>query len=57
MSNLQPDGLAIRNIAVAADFAPWSDRAMQHAGNGGGRGSDFGHDSLRRVCSQPRYLG
>ncbi len=24
-------GLAIRNIAIATDFAPWSDRAMQHA--------------------------
>jgi nucleotide-binding universal stress UspA family protein len=23
--------LAIRNIAIATDFAPWSDRAMQHA--------------------------
>ncbi len=31
MSNLLPDGLAIRNIAVATDFSPWSDRAMQHA--------------------------
>ncbi len=31
MSNLPPDGLAIRNIAVATDFSPWSDRAMQHA--------------------------
>ena len=31
MSYLPHDGLAIRNIAVATDFSPWSDRAMQHA--------------------------
>ena len=31
MSNLLTDGLTIRNIAVATDFSPWSDRAMQHA--------------------------
>jgi nucleotide-binding universal stress UspA family protein len=31
MPNLPYDGLAIRNIAVATDFSPWSDRAMQHA--------------------------
>jgi nucleotide-binding universal stress UspA family protein len=31
MSKLLSDGLAIRNIAVATDFSPWSDRAMQHA--------------------------
>jgi nucleotide-binding universal stress UspA family protein len=31
MSNPPDDGLAIRNIAVATDFSPWSDRAMQHA--------------------------
>jgi nucleotide-binding universal stress UspA family protein len=31
MSNLVHDGLAIRNIAIATDFSPWSDRAMQHA--------------------------
>lgn len=31
MSSLSLDGLAIRNIAVATDFSPWSDRAMQHA--------------------------
>jgi nucleotide-binding universal stress UspA family protein len=31
MPNLLPDGVAIRNIAVATDFSPWSDRAMQHA--------------------------
>jgi len=31
MSNLLTDGLTIRNIAVATDFSPWSDRAMLHA--------------------------
>ena len=31
MSNVLPDGLAIRNIAIATDFSPWSDRAMHHA--------------------------
>jgi nucleotide-binding universal stress UspA family protein len=31
MSEELNQGLAIRNIAIATDFAPWSDRAMQHA--------------------------
>jgi nucleotide-binding universal stress UspA family protein len=31
MSDVPHNGLAIRNIAVATDFSPWSDRAMQHA--------------------------
>lgn len=31
MSHLTHNGLAIRNIAVATDFSPWSNQAMQHA--------------------------
>ena len=31
VSHLAHNGLEIRNIAVATDFTPWSDRAMQHA--------------------------
>ena len=31
MSNLPHDGVAIQNIAIATDFSPWSDGAMQHA--------------------------
>lgn len=31
MSDLPHNGVAIRNIAIATDFSPWSDRAMQHA--------------------------
>lgn len=31
MPDLSDSSLAIRNIAIATDFSPWSDRAMQHA--------------------------
>ncbi|PWU10525.1 MAG: hypothetical protein C5B47_02035 [Verrucomicrobia bacterium] len=31
MSEASHSSLAIRNIAIATDFAPWSDRAMHHA--------------------------
>jgi nucleotide-binding universal stress UspA family protein len=31
MFNAPHDGVAIRNIAIATDFSPWSDSAMQHA--------------------------
>jgi nucleotide-binding universal stress UspA family protein len=31
MSEELNHGLAIKNIAIATDFTPWSDRAMQHA--------------------------
>ena len=31
MSELPHDGLVIRNIAIATDFSPWSERATQHA--------------------------
>ena len=31
MSEFPQHGLVIRNIAIATDFSPWSDRATQHA--------------------------
>jgi nucleotide-binding universal stress UspA family protein len=31
MSELPQHGVVIRNIAIATDFSPWSDRATQHA--------------------------
>lgn len=30
MSGLTHNGITIRNIAIATDFSPWSDRTMQH---------------------------
>ena len=31
MTEVSDSSLVIRNIAIATDFSPWSDRAMQHA--------------------------
>ena len=31
MSEFPQHGVVIRNIAIATDFSPWSDRATQHA--------------------------
>ena len=31
MPDVSDSGLMVRNIAIATDYSPWSDRAMQHA--------------------------